>query len=114
MKRRPSQPKRAFDPADYPALREMLPAYLHQDFGDEYGSAEMAVQSFLQDASRDEIRQFKEDWLHLRQAMAGRPLKECQAALGRLGSAWTPQSEIELKRLDEILARVQRDIPSRL
>ena len=107
MKREPSQPKRAFDPADYPALREMLPAYLHQDFADESGSAETAVRSFLQEASGDEILQVKEDWQRFRQSLAGRPLKECQAALGRLGSAWTPQNEAELQRLDEILAGAQ-------
>ena len=107
MKREPSQPKGAFDPADYPALREMLPAYLHQDFADEYGSAETAVRSFLQEASGDEILQVKEDWLRFRQALTGRPLKECQAALRRLGSAWNPQNEVELKRLDEILTRAQ-------
>jgi hypothetical protein len=107
MKREPSQPKRAFDPADYPALREMLPAYLHQDFADEYGSAEIAVRSFLQEASGDEILQVKEDWLRFRQALTGRPLKECQAALGRLGSAWTPQNETELKRLDKMLAHAE-------
>ena len=107
MKREPSQPRRAFDPADYPALREMLPAYLHQDFADEYGSAEKAVQGFLQDASGDEILQVKEDWVRFRKVLAGRPLRECQAALSRLGSAWAPQNEAVLKRLDEILSRAQ-------
>ncbi|HVM74467.1 MAG TPA: contact-dependent growth inhibition system immunity protein [Candidatus Saccharimonadales bacterium] len=107
MKREPSQPKPPFDPADYPALREMLPAYLHQDFADEYGSAEKAVQGFLQEASGDEILQVKEDWVRFRRVLKASPLKECQAALGRLGSAWIPQSEADLKRLDEILARAQ-------
>jgi hypothetical protein len=107
MKREPSQSKVLFDPADYPALREMLPAYLHQDFADEYGSAEKAIQGFLQEASGDEILQVKEDWVRFRKALARRPLKESQLALGRLGSAWTPQSDTDLKRLDEILARAQ-------
>src|SRR5215470_5013227 len=103
MKRESSQPKIAFDPLDYPSLREMLPAYLHQDFADEYGSAEKAIQGFLQEAAGDEILQVKEDWVRFRKALAGKPLKESQAALGRLGSAWTPLSESDLKRLDEIL-----------
>ncbi len=107
MKRDAFQPKSAFDPADYPALREMLPAYLHQDFGDEYGSAEKAIQGFLQEASGDEILQVKEDWLRFRKALAGRSFKETQAALSRLGSAWIPQAESDLKRLDEILSRAQ-------
>ena len=113
MRREPPHPKVPFDPADYSALREMLPAYLHQDFVDEYGSAEKAVQGFLQEASGDEILQVKEDWVRFRKALSGRPLKECQAALGRLGSAWAPQSEAELKRLDEILARYPTADPAR-
>ena len=107
MKREPSPSKSLFDPADYPALREMLPAYLHQDFGDEYGSAEKAIQGFLQEASGDEILQVKEDWAHLRKALAGRPLKESQSALSRLGSAWAPESEADLKRLDQIFSRAR-------
>ncbi|HTZ31809.1 MAG TPA: contact-dependent growth inhibition system immunity protein [Methylomirabilota bacterium] len=107
MMREPSPSKSPFDPADYPALREMLPAYLHQDFADEYGSAEKAVEGFLQEASGDEILQVKEDWMRFRKALARRPLKECQAALARLGSAWAPQSEADLKRLDGILARAR-------
>jgi len=107
MKREPSSSPSAFEPADYPALREMLPAYLHQDFADEYGSAVKAIEGFLQEASGDEILQVKEDWLRLRKALARRPWKECQKAFTRLGSAWTPQSEADLKRLDEILSRAQ-------
>ena len=108
MKREPSQPRSVpFDPGDYPALREMLPAYLHQDFVDEYGSAAAAIKGFLEEASGDEILQVIEDWLRLRKALTGRPLKEMQTAVGRLGSAWTPQNEGDLKRLDEILSRAR-------
>ena len=107
MKREPSQAKSAFDPADYPALREMLPAYLHQDFADEYGTACEAVNGFVQEASGDEILQVKEDWQRLRKAFAARPLKEIQSALARLGSAWAPLNETDLKRLDEILSRAE-------
>ena len=107
MKREPSPTKSAFDPADYPALRDMLPAYLHQDFADEYGSAAGAITGFLQEASGDEILQVKEDWLRFRKSLAGRSLKEMQSAVGKLGSAWTPQSEAELKAMDEILVRAQ-------
>lgn len=106
MKREPFHAN-PFDPADYPALREMLPAYLHQDFADEYGSAEKAIQGFLQEASGDEILQVKEDWQRFREALAGRPLNESQAALRRLGSAWSPQSAADLKRFDQILEQAK-------
>jgi CdiI immunity protein len=107
MNRELSQAKSPFDPDDYPALREMLPAYLHQDFADEYGTAPEAVRAFVQEASGDEILQIKENWQRFRKAFAGRPLQELQSALGRLGCAWTPQNETDLKRLDGILSRAE-------
>ncbi len=99
--------KKAFDPADFPTLREFFPAYLHQDFGEEYGSAAEAVKGFLADASGDEILQVKEEWKLFRTAFRGRPLKEIQAALEQSGSAWLPENEAQLEDLDEILSRAE-------
>jgi CdiI immunity protein len=97
------QENKPFDPADYPALQDFFPAYLHQDFSDEYGSAAEAVKGFLADASGDEILQVKDEWKALRGALRGRSMQEMQQVVGRLGSAWIPQHETELKELDEIL-----------
>jgi hypothetical protein len=102
-----SNEKEKFDPADYPALREFLPAYLHQDFGEEYDSAREAVEGFLSEASGDEILHVKEEWKLLRANFLGRPVKEIQGALERLGSAWMPANEAELRQVDEVLSRVQ-------
>ena len=99
--------KKAFDPADYPALRDFLPAYLHQDFGEEYDSAAEAVRSFVAEATGDEIVQVKEEWNVFRADFRGRPLTEIQGALGALGSAWLPASEGELRQVDEILLGAQ-------
>lgn len=98
---------KGFDPADYPALRDFLPAYLHQDFGEEYGSAAGAVSGFVSEASGDEILQVKEEWRKFRANFAEHSLQEKQSALERLGSAWLPESEEELKEFDEVLARAQ-------
>jgi len=103
MKHEPAHEKKPFDPADYPALREFFPAYLHQDYMDEYGSATDAVKGFLQDASGDEILQVKEEWAAFRRATKANNLHETQEALGGLGSAWQPENEEELKELDTIL-----------
>ena len=97
--------KKPFDPADFPALREFFPAYLHQDFGEEYGSADGAVKGFLADASGDEILQVKEEWKVFRAVFRGCAFEEIRAALGKLGSAWSPIHERELESLDEILSR---------
>jgi hypothetical protein len=102
MNHEPSHGKKPFDPADFPALRELFPGYLHQDFTEEYGSAPEAIKGFLADASGDEILQVKEEWTRFRQAAQQWPLPEVQSAVKKLGSAWQPQNEAELKELDEI------------
>ena len=95
----------AFVPANYPALRETLPGYLHEDFQEMHGTVAGAVEAFLSEASEEEIQAVREEWQRLRNQFAGRPLKELKAALARLGIAWRPASEEELRGLDEILTR---------
>jgi hypothetical protein len=99
--------QRPFDPADYPALREFFPAYLHQDFGEEYGSAAGAVKGFLTDATGDEILQVKEEWKALRTALRGRSFEETQRAFDQLGSSWLPENEAELQELDKLLSQAE-------
>jgi len=96
-----------FDKADYPALLEFVPAYLHQDFGEEYGSAAEAARAFLADASGAEILQVKEEWQRLHQVLGDRSLGEWQAALRQLGGAWQPQSVQEVQSVSEILLRAE-------
>ena len=93
----------AFAPANYPALQESLPAYLHEDFPETSATATTAVEAFVNEAGAEELQQVREEWQRLRKQFAGRPLKELQAALGRLGIAWRPASEEELRAIDEIL-----------
>jgi len=99
--------KKQFDAADYPALREFLPAYLHQDFGAEYGTAREAVKGFVNEASGDEILQVKEEWKTLRASFSGRPLEEMRAALAAFGCAWRPASEEELRGVEAVLSGAQ-------
>jgi CdiI immunity protein len=96
-----------FDPTDYPALQDFLPAYLHQDFGKDYGTAAQAVNAFVSEASGDEILQVKEEWKAFRARFAGAPLEKVHAALQRLGSAWAPASDGDLQEVDTILAKAQ-------
>lgn len=96
-----------FDPEVFPALQEFFPAYLHEDFGEEYGSAAQAMAALLADASGEQIRNVKEEWKTLRQQFARRSLRTLQRALGELGAAWQPQSEQEVQAVDEILNRTE-------
>jgi hypothetical protein len=95
----------AFVPANYPALQESLPGYLHEDFQVTSGTAAEAMGAFLNEAGEEEVLQVREEWNRLRAHFAGRPLAELQAALVRLGIAWRPASEEELRVIDEILTR---------
>jgi hypothetical protein len=104
MKHQGHDEKKLFTPANYPALREFLPAYLHQDFMQEYGSAAEAAKAFLAEANGDEREDVKNEWRQLRKSFAGHPFSEFQGALHKLGSAWRPQSETALKDFDEILS----------
>jgi hypothetical protein len=96
-----------FDPENYPALMEFLPAYLHEDFAEEYGSAERAFAAIVSDANGGQIRNVKEEWTALRRAFSGQALPDLQSGLARLGAAWQPQSEQELQAVDEILRRAE-------
>jgi hypothetical protein len=96
-----------FDAESYPALMEFLPAYLHEDFGAEYGSAARAFAALVSDANGDQIRNVKEEWAALRQAFLGKPLPDLQSGLAQLGAAWQPQSEQELQAVDEILRQAE-------
>jgi hypothetical protein len=96
-----------FEPENYPALIEFLPAYLHEDFGVEYGSAARAFAAMVSDSSGDQIRNVKEEWQELRRKFSGRPLAEMHSGLAQLGAAWQPQSEQELQAVDEILRQAE-------
>jgi hypothetical protein len=96
-----------FDPESYPALTEFLPAYLHEDYEVEYGSAARAFAALVSDANGDQIRNVKEEWHALRQVFSGRPLPDMQNGLVQLGAAWQPQSEQELQAVDEILRQAE-------
>ena len=96
-----------FDPESFPALMEFLPAYLHEDFGVEYGSAARAFAALVSDSNGDQIRNVKEEWTALRQALSGQSLTEVRNGLAQLGAAWQPQSEEELQAVDEILRQAE-------
>jgi hypothetical protein len=97
--------KARFDPDNFSALQDFLGGYLHEDFAEEYGSAEEALRTFLSDASGDEIQNVKEEWQRFRELLKDLPFVESQSALYRLGAAWQPANAAELAAMDEILSR---------
>ena len=94
--------------ADFPALREFLRGYFHQDMVDEYGSAEDAVRLFWKDADPGQRKAVAEEWVRLMEQMAARPLRTLNKLLTeKLGSA----STLEKDDIDKISA-VFRDARS--
>src|ERR1700741_832808 len=60
---------------------------------EEYDSAAYALKAFLSEASGDEIGEVREEWTRCRKNFTGKPFREIQAALERLGSAWLTENE---------------------
>ena len=73
--------------ADFPALRDFLRGYFHQDLADEYGSAKGAAAQFRQDADEAQRKALAEEWARFLARMQGQPLDAINHALANLGSA---------------------------
>jgi hypothetical protein len=95
----------AFSAEEFPALQDFLGAYFHEDFVDEYGSAEAATRQFCEDATPEEVAQTRTEWHRLLSQLKGQPLAEWQSALRKLGAAWQVASEADLIRVGELLAK---------
>jgi len=102
------QEKERFDPENYPALLEFLPAYLHEDFVEEYGSVAKAFEALVGDASGDQVRNVRDEWQALRRTFTGKSLDDFNQALAELGIAWQLQSADELRGVDDILNHASR------
>jgi CdiI immunity protein len=86
----------------FPALRAFMRSYLHQDFGEEYGSVEEAVKAFCDDATEPEVSAVSVEWRAFLEAMRGRPLGEINNMLAaKLGCAWNAGSMDELGQIGQ-------------
>jgi CdiI immunity protein len=94
----------AFDPREFPALKEFFSGYLHEDFNDEYGSAASAARAFRGDASPEELAQARLEWSKLGKILAGRSIPDLQTSLEKLGGAWRPLDLAEFHSIDAIFA----------
>jgi CdiI immunity protein len=94
----------AFDPHEFPALKEFFSGYLHEDFTDEYGSAASAARAFRGDASPEELAQARLEWSKLCRILSGRSIPDLQTSLEKLGGAWRPLDMAEFHSIDAIFA----------
>src|ERR1700679_647533 len=84
----------------FSALRAFMRSYLHQDFGEEYGSVEEAAKAFCDDATKAEIATVSAEWRTLLAETRGRQAVEINNLLGsKLGSAWNLTGVDELNEI---------------
>ncbi|HEY0701391.1 MAG TPA: contact-dependent growth inhibition system immunity protein [Candidatus Acidoferrales bacterium] len=82
----------------FPALRAFMRSYLHQDFGEEYGSVGGAVKAFCEDAASAEVATVLKEWREFLSVTHGKSVDEVNGLLGaELGSAWCVGSLGELE-----------------
>jgi CdiI immunity protein len=94
----PTSAKKEVSAAEFPALRQFLRGYLHEDWMEEYDSPAEAVRQFLEDADTTERQQLASEWQTFRERTKTEPL----AAVGKLltdklGSSWRPRTPEELE-----------------
>ena len=88
----------------FPALRAFMRSYLHQDFGEEYGSVEEAARTFVDDATEAEVATVLAEWREFLEMTRGKPLGEINNLMGsKLGSAWVAGSLGDLEAITEAL-----------
>jgi hypothetical protein len=86
--------------ADFPALRDFLRGYFHEDVVHEYGSAEAAARQFCEDADAQQRKAVVQDGVRLLDKMKKDPWAATNAALtSKLGSAYSFESLSEFERI---------------
>jgi CdiI immunity protein len=88
--------------SEFPALRNFLRGYFHEDLGDEYGSPEAAARQFCQDADESQRKALAEEWARFLARMKGQPLEAINHALANLGSACI-LSQSDIERVSKVL-----------
>ncbi len=71
---------------DFPALRDFLRGYFHEDCIDEYGSLEEAARQFVKDADKAQRKALAGEWGKFMELMGKSPLGEINERLRAMGS----------------------------
>lgn len=97
--------------ATFPALRQFLRGYLHEDWQDEYDSPAKAAQQFCDDASPEECRNLAQEWDAFRQQVKNLSLPAVSGLLStHLGSAWSPKTLDDLEGISAVFRPFTRKI----
>ena len=111
----PSHPRNTVPPVppqidsrDFEALREFLRGYLHEDYVQEYGTMEKAVQQFARDADPQQRAEVARGWMRFVELTRSQPLQVVVRLLtSSLGSAWLPNQLEQLEELTRLLQHMR-------
>lgn len=85
--------------SDFPELRRVFSAYLHEDVFAGNGTPEGALREFLADAAPAELRRFRKEIARFLARTATLDLGELRHLLQQLGCRWLPPSREALVTL---------------
>jgi hypothetical protein len=88
---------------DFPALRNFLRGYFHEDCIDEYGSLEGAARQFVKDADQAQGKALANEWEKFVELMGKSPLEKINEALLGMGSGCEFSSVDELNKVTKVL-----------
>lgn len=98
--------KKAKDmPDNWPALRQFVRGYLHEDWKQEHGTFERVVRQFCSDAGEEERRRVLAEWLQFIAANKDLSAETIGRQLREMGSAWQPAGLSDITQVTEALQR---------
>ena len=93
----------------FPALRQFLRGYLHEDWQDEYDSPAEAAQLFCEDADSDERQQVAREWIDFCQRTKNLSLPAIAGLLSdKLGASWHLKSLDDLEAISAVFRQFAR------
>jgi len=91
----------------YPALRDFLRGYLHEDTRSEHGTARAAAEAFVSESDQPALEAVQAEWQALLREVTKDPLDAINDRLQELGCRWVFRNRQELEELTGAL-RIQK------
>jgi hypothetical protein len=92
--------------AEFPALRQFLRGYLHEDWREENETAADAARQFLEDADATERQHVANEWQKFRERTKGASLEVMNRILDQtFGAGWRVLDPVELDAVSLVFRR---------
>lgn len=91
--------------SDFPALRDFVRGYFHEDMNDDYGSPQGAAEQFCQDADPDQRAAVVREWERFVREFKGQPIESLNRLMAdEMGSACTLR-QTDLAKISAVFYR---------